>query len=73
MHPAEYLNVMLLNSVVVHDDLTLEEGSEGTLIELLSSGYVVEFAIEDDDLVGGHRYETVVLGAEEFAVLGRIC
>lgn len=69
MHPSQYLTVMLLNDVVVHDDVTLVAESEGTLMEIIGDAYFVEFAIEDGTLVGNHRYELITLAAEEFAVI----
>jgi hypothetical protein len=49
-------------------------GTEGTVVECYSSpeGYAVDLAIPDDSLVGGFRYENVILKPDRFVVITAI-
>ena len=70
MTPDENLGVVLFHDITTDEGTTLVEGCAGHLIEPFGSQFVVEFAIPDEALVGGHRYESVVLSAEDFAITG---
>jgi len=55
-------------------DEVLARGAEGTVVEtfeLPREGYAVDFAIPDDRLAGGHRYENVMLAPDQFEVVAR--
>lgn len=64
------MSVLLLRDIPLNDGTTLNEGYQGTLIEPFGPQFIVEFAIPDDTLVGGNRFNTVVLNAEDFAITG---
>ena len=52
-------------------DITIPKGTRGTIVERYekpTEGYSVDLAIADDTLVGGFRYENVVLLPEQFIV-----
>ena len=52
-------------------DGVIPRGTRGTLVERYEQpkeGYSIDLAIPDDALVGGFRYENVVLLPEQFAV-----
>lgn len=52
-------------------DGTIPQGTRGTIVERYeqpTEGYSVDLAIPDDTLVGGFRYENVVLLPEQFIV-----
>jgi hypothetical protein len=70
MTPDEYLDVVLFHDVITDEGTTLEEGYQGTLVDKFGEQFVVEFTIPDERLVGGNRFETVVLNPEDFAVTG---
>lgn len=49
----------------------IPRGTRGTVVERYEhpqEGYSIDLAIPDDSLVGGFRYENVVLMPEQFAV-----
>jgi hypothetical protein len=53
-------------------DEMIPRGTRGTVVERYEQpreGYSVDVAIPDDSLVGGLRYENVVLIPEQFAVI----
>lgn len=50
----------------------IPRGTRGTVVERYEhprEGYSIDVAIPDDSLVGGFRYENVVLIPEQFAVI----
>ena len=50
----------------------LPPGTEGTVVETFSSpreAYAVDFRIPDDRLVGGYRFENVMVTPEQFDVV----
>ena len=52
-------------------DALIPKGTRGTVVERYGQpkeGYSIDLAIPDDALVGGFRYENVVLLPEQFAV-----
>lgn len=54
-------------------DEVIPKGTRGTVVECYQEpkeGYSVDLAIPDDSLVGGFRYESVVLEPEQFIVRG---
>jgi hypothetical protein len=54
-----------------HDEL-IPRGTRGVVVERYEhpkEGYAIDLAIPDDSLVGGFRYENVVLSPEQFAVV----
>ncbi len=58
--PSEFRNEMI------------PKGTRGTVVERYEhprEGYSIDVAIPDDSLVGGFRYENVVLIPEQFAVI----
>lgn len=71
MNQDEYFDVILLTDITTDEGTTLKEGESGVLVETFGPSYVVEFAIPDHTLVGGHRFETVVLNPEDFAITGK--
>ena len=53
-------------------DEVIPKGTRGTVVERYEhpkEGYSIDLAIPDDSLVGGFRYENVVLVPEQFAVI----
>ena len=53
-------------------DRVIPAGTGGVIVEAYDTpreGYAVDLEIEDDSLVGGHDFENVVLGPEQFAVV----
>ena len=53
----------------------IPKGIRGTVVECYEQpkeGYSIDLAIPDDSLVGGFRYENVVLTPEQFAVRDQI-
>jgi len=72
MTPDDYLGVVLFRDVTTDESTTLPSGCEGVLVDKLGEQFVVEFAIPDDTLVGGHRYEVIVLNPEDFAITGKL-
>jgi len=72
MTPDEYLDVILLTTITTDEGTTLEAGHSGVLIETFGPEFIIEFAIPDHTLVGDHRFETVVLKPEDFAIVGPI-
>jgi len=65
-----HVNVMLFKNIKTDQGTEIEEGSSGVLVERFGEGFILEFALEDENLVGGKRFETVCLGADCFAVTG---
>lgn len=50
----------------------IPRGTRGTVVERYEhpkEGYSIDLAIPDDSLVGGFRYENVVLIPDQFAVI----
>ncbi len=54
-------------------EYVIPRGTQGTVIECYSDpeGYAVDVAIPEPRLVGGYRYENVVLRPEQFKVIKR--
>ncbi len=53
----------------------IPKGTRGTVVERYEQpkeGYSIDLAISDDSLIGGFRYENVVLVPEQFAVTDQI-
>lgn len=53
-------------------DRVIPKGTRGTVVERYEhprEGYSIDLAIPDDSLVGGFRYESVVLLPEQFDLL----
>jgi hypothetical protein len=52
-------------------DAVIPPGTTGTVVECYESpeGYVVDLAIPDESLVGGFRYENVVLRPGQFELV----
>ena len=67
----ENLSVLLFHDVTTDDGTNLLEGAQGVLVEPFGGQFIVEFAIPDDSLEGGNRFETAVLSAEDFAITGK--
>ena len=54
-------------------DGVIPRGTRGIVVERYEhprEGYSIDLAIPDDSLVGGFRYENVLLTPEQFAVTG---
>ena len=50
----------------------IPKGTEGTIIEAYNhprEGYAVDLAIPDDSLVGGFKFDNVILHPDQFTVL----
>jgi hypothetical protein len=54
-------------------EYVIPRGTRGTVVECYSDpeGYAVDVAIPEARLVGGYRYENVVLRPEQFTVIER--
>jgi hypothetical protein len=52
-------------------DITIPAGTTGTVVECYASpeGYAVDLAIPDDSMVGGFRYQNVVLRPGQFELV----
>lgn len=52
-------------------DATVSAGTTGTIVECYPApeGYAVDLAIPDDSLVGGFRYQNVILRPDQFEIL----
>lgn len=62
---------LVVNVASDFSDSMIPKGTRGTVVEryeLPKEGYSIDLAIVDDTLVGGFRYENVVLLPEQFVV-----
>lgn len=73
MIPAEFLDVVLFDGAKTESGTILQEGAVGTMIGVMGEGshYIIEFSIPDAEDEEGHRFETALLSAEEFAITGK--
>jgi len=63
-----YKTIKLLVDKTSDSGYIFAAGAEAVIVEALGSGpdaYIVEFAIPDEMLVGGHRFDTCTVAAEE--------
>lgn len=63
--------ILTFVDVTTDQGTELEKGSVGVIADKVSDdSYIIEFAIPDDTLVGGHRFETAVMDTPTFAIAG---
>ena len=63
-----YKTIKVLVDKIGDSGYGLKAGAEAVIVEALGPGpdaYIIEFAIPDETLVGGHRFDTCTVAAEE--------
>lgn len=60
--------VMIFEDIKTDEGTVIEQGAGGYIVERLGDDFIIEFALDAPELVGGKRFETSCLSADRFAI-----
>ena len=61
-------SIMLFEDIETDQGTSLKSGYQGTLVEQVDAGFIIEFEIANTSIEGGKRFETACLSSDKFAI-----